>query len=185
MSNIVERLHKDHVHIARVLNVLEQQLAEFHKDKIPNYALMMDAMHYLMHYCDEFHHPNEDILLGALKKRKPATPVADELTQQHIVLADKGRRFFDCLQRADSEEMIARQALEKSGYDYVGLLREHMHKEENDAFPLALRALRAEDWHAIDAAVKLHADPVSGESVAEEYRALYNYLAGQQQQASK
>ncbi len=181
MSDIIERLRKDHVHFARVLNLLEQQLAEFRTDKIPGYALMMDAMHYLMHYSDEFHHPIEDILMGALKKREPTTPVADELTQQHSVLAEKGRRFFDYLQRADSEAMILRQALETSGYEYVGLLREHMHKEENDAFPLALRTLRTEDWRAIDAALKLQADPVFGESVAEEYRTLYNYLTGRRQ----
>lgn len=180
MSNIIERLHKDHTHFGRVLGVLERQLAEFHKDKIPNYALMMDAMHYLMHYSDELHHPNEDILLRVLKEREPATPVVDELTQQHGVLAEKGRRFFECLQRADSEAMILRQTLETSGYEYVDLLRAHMHKEENEAFPLALRALRAEDWRAIEAAVKLKVDPVFGESVAEEYRALYNYLADQQ-----
>ncbi len=182
MPSIVERLHADHAHFARVLSLLEQQLVEFKKDKVPNYALMMDAMHYLMHYSDEFHHPNEDILLHVLKEREPATPVVDELTQQHIVLAEQGRRFFDCLQRADSDAVVLRRELERSGYEYIALLRRHMDTEEKEAFPLALRALGAEDWSAIDAAVNLQVDPVFGDSVAQEYQALYDYLADQRRE---
>ena len=68
---IIDELSEDHGNIARILNLLEAQLAAFRADRDPDYTLMSDAMHYIIHYQDLFHHPKEDIMLGKLTTRDP------------------------------------------------------------------------------------------------------------------
>jgi hemerythrin-like domain-containing protein len=180
MPSIIDELSEDHANIARIVNLLEAQLAAFHADKYPDYALMSDAMHYMIHYQDLFHHPKEDIVLGKLTTRDAgARAVIEELSRQHAELADKGKRFFELLLSVESEEMIARDTLESAGRDYIALLRAHMQKEESELFPRAMAALHDNDWRDIDEQMTSKQDPIFGGSVEQEYSALYDYLKQQ------
>ena len=57
MTEPISAWHADHVNFARLLDLLERQLAAFHAGEQPDYALMLDIVHYLRHYPDRFHHP--------------------------------------------------------------------------------------------------------------------------------
>ena len=179
-SIVIDELSREHANIARIINLLEEQLAVFRADRHPDYALMSDAMHYMIHYQDLFHHPKEDIVLGKLMTRDPvARPIIDELSHQHAELAEKGKHFLELLLSVESEEMITRAALESAGQQYIELLRSHIRKEESELFPRALAALHNDDWRDIDSQVTSQQDPIFGESVEQEYRVLYDYLKQQ------
>lgn len=179
MAHIIHRLQGDHRNITRILDLLEKQLALFRQDRIPDFALMGDAMHYIVHYHDLFHHPGEDIVLQRLEERETAAlELAEELRSQHSDLARSGKAFLKALQGAESEGMVSRDALEASASGYIGALRAHIRKEEDEFFPLALRALGAADWEAVHAALTFaEDDPVFGAQIAARYQALYDYLA--------
>jgi hemerythrin-like domain-containing protein len=177
---IIDELSKDHANITRIINLLEVQLVAFHADSHPDYTLMSDAMHYMIHYQDLFHHPKEDSMLAMLATRDPgAYPIIDELSREHAELAEKGKQFLELLLSVESEEMITRAALESAGQQYIALLRGHIRKEESELFPRALTALKNDDWRDINEQVTARQDPIFGGSVEQEYRALYDYLKQQ------
>lgn len=180
MHSLIDQLSKDHANINRIINLLEVQLAAFHADRHPDYTLMSDAMHYMIHYQDLFHHPKEDVVIAKLMARQAsARPVIDELSKQHVELAQSGKHFLELLLSVESEEMITRAALESAGRQYIALLRAHIEREESELFPRALATLHDDDWRDIDEQMASRHDPVFGGPVEQEYRALYDYLKQQ------
>lgn len=178
MSDIIRQLHTDHINISRLLDFLEQEIEMIHNEETPDYALMFDAMHYMVNYPDLVHHPTEDLIFEKLKHRDPDTAVeVDRLTAEHQVLADKSTQFLELLRRIDNETtMVSREAAEAQGVDYISLLRQHMSKEEGQVFPRVHQVLVDDDWQEIRVALKKQEDPVFGKIVAEEYRTLYDWL---------
>ncbi len=83
------------------------------------------------------------------------------------------------LQTVVSESMVPRETLESQGRGYIAFPRSHMDKEEDQAFPLASKVLREQDWAEIDTAMASKAHPVFGKVVAGKYRALYDFLTQQ------
>lgn len=180
MSDIIQQLREDHVNVSKLLDVLDGQMRIFHEGGTPDYVLMQDAMHYMIHYPDLIHHPKEDLVFKKLTEHDPsAQPVVNNLIKEHKVLAEKGTQFFESLKVVESESMMSRESLQSQGQDYVAFLRSHIQKEEDQVFPLAAKALRDEDWEEIDVAMEKKEDPVFGKLVAEEYRALYDFLVQQ------
>ncbi|MFQ5544846.1 MAG: hemerythrin domain-containing protein [Acidiferrobacterales bacterium] len=181
MSDIIRQLHTDHINISRLLDFLEQEVEMIHNEETPDYALMFDAMHYMVNYPDLVHHPAEDLIFAKLKHRDPDTGAeVDRLTAEHQVLADKSAQFLELLRRIDNETtMVSREAVEAQGVDYISLLRKHMSKEEGQVFPRVHQVLVDDDWQEISAALKKQEDPVFGKIVAEEYRTLYDWLVPQ------
>ena len=49
--------HADHVNFGRLLNLLESELQLAHDRGTADYDLMLDIMHYMLHYSDTLHHP--------------------------------------------------------------------------------------------------------------------------------
>ena len=72
--------------------------------------------------------------------------------------------------------MISREEIETRTRDYSEFLRYHMKIEDERAFPGSGRALRAEDWEDIAAALAEHEDPVFGPVVRDEFRDLFASL---------
>lgn len=177
MADIIQQLRKDHLNAAKLLDLLEAQIETLDKGETTDYLLMLDAMHYMTHYPDLFHHPKEDLVFKKLKQRDvSARPTVDNLVEEHKALAEKGVQFYECLQTIVSELMVSRESLESRGRDYIAFLRSHMNKEEDEIFPLASAVLREKDWAEIDTAMEAKEDPVFGKVVEENYRALYDFL---------
>ena len=59
---------------------------------------------------------------------------------------------------------------------FVREYREHMHKEESIAFPLAQRLLKESDWQAIDRAFAENRDPLAAERDARDFEKLFDRI---------
>ena len=66
MSDVIRQLHRDHMNMGWLLRLLDQQIAALDSTSTPDYALLEDVMHYMIHYADEYHHAKEDLLFGRL-----------------------------------------------------------------------------------------------------------------------
>ncbi len=62
MSDVMDKLHADHAHIARLMSLLEEQIQLIHAEENPDAPLMQDIMAYMTHYPDLIHHPLEDLI---------------------------------------------------------------------------------------------------------------------------
>ena len=60
MYDPVALWHREHLRFARLLDFLERQMKAFHAGQHPHYELMRDAVYYLHHFADRFHHPREE-----------------------------------------------------------------------------------------------------------------------------
>ncbi|OUD12008.1 hemerythrin domain-containing protein [Thioflexithrix psekupsensis] len=181
MSAIINKLHQEHIGIAKLLDLLDTQMATFHAGDTPDYQIMSDIMHYMVHYPDMYHHPSEDVLFSHLKQRDPSLQgEIEELLQQHELLIEKGRAFFNTLQLAmDDTAMFSRATLETQANEYIALLRGHIDKEEGKVMPRAAQTFSEADWQQVHQGIKELDDPLFGSTVKEDYAALYHYLTAQ------
>jgi hemerythrin-like domain-containing protein len=173
MADVLNDLHDDHKNIARVLALLEHELAELADIHTPDYELLEDIMRYVTGYPDTHHHPTEDIVFRHLQSRAPETASdVDALLAEHHRLVDGGTAFLKAIQSVEHEAMMPRTRLLSLGRAYADLLRQHMDTEEGRLFPQARDRLTAADWEAINAEVKAQPDPLFGPALKTEFRRL-------------
>nr|VFJ77801.1 MAG: Hemerythrin-like domain-containing protein [Candidatus Kentron sp. FW] len=178
MSGMIKQLHTDHVNMARLLDLIDEQLAVFQTGGAPDYVLMTDIMQYMTNYPDLFHHPKENLIFRRLAELDQGIDsTVSDLIQEHDTLTHQGEVFLNVLKMVMNEHPVERSELESGAREYVSTLRMHMNTEEGQVFPIVQKTLQKEDWEGIDAAMGNIEDPLFGKKTVEtEYLALYNYI---------
>lgn len=165
--------HDDHIHFARLLDLLEEQVILFDRGERPNYSLMKIIIHYMRSFGDRVHHPREGVAYALLVERDPDMQiVVSRLQQEHRVIATVGEALTDRLNEAEGDGISSRAALEAAGAMYLVYYRNHLSTEERHVMPRAAQLLTREDWAAVDAAVPASDDPLFGENVPEHFAML-------------
>jgi hemerythrin-like domain-containing protein len=173
MIDIVDAWHREHARFARLLHLLEAQLAEFHDEGSPDYELMRDIVHYLHDYGDRYHHPREDLAFAAMLKRDPQLkPVIYRLLQEHRVIDHTGNGLLALLEEVTSDAVVSREALEAAAATYLAYYRRHLETEERDVLPRAQRLLEPADWQQVVDALPAAPDPLFDAQIKARYRAL-------------
>ena len=170
--------HTEHANFARLLNLLDDQLALFHDAGAPDYELMQEIMFYMTHYSDVLHHPKEDLVFAKIREREGTVgKVVDELAAQHVHLKSAGAHLVSHLDEIINGTITSRAQIEATARDYVDTLRQHMRIEETQILPLAERLLTAQDWNAIHAAIGRVEDPLFGRHPERRYASLQQQIA--------
>ena len=178
MPNVIRQLQIDHEHVARLLDFLAEQNQKHRSGDTPDYALMRDVMHYMVHYPDMFHHPKEDLVFARLRQRDACTHEAlDRLLGEHKTIVSDGAALLTTLKALVGTAPTPPPALVLRIDGYVGALRNHMNLEEEEIFPLARLLLSRRDWQDIAGAIELIEDPIFGQVVSDDYRRLHASLA--------
>jgi hemerythrin-like domain-containing protein len=170
--------HAEHVNFARLLDLLEKQVAAFHRGGHPNYDLMGDIVYYLGSFADRFHHPREDVAFARLVEQEPGMElVISRLLQEHRVIATAGDELFNRLNEVAGDVMVPRAALEAAAATYLVYYRHHLSTEEREVMPRAAQLLTQEDWAAVAATVPTAPDPLFGDDVEARFRELRRQIA--------
>ena len=170
--------HAEHVNFARLLDLLETQVAAFHRGERPNYDLMGDILYYLRNFADRFHHPREDVAFARLLERDPGVQlVINRLLQEHRVIATAGDEFFNRLNEVAGDVMTPRATVEAAAATYLVYYRHHIATEEREIMPRAAQLLTQEDWAAVTATVPTGPDPLFGDDVEARFRELRRQIA--------
>ena len=168
--------HAEHVNFARLLDLLETQVAAFHRAERPNYDLMGNIVYYLRSFADRFHHPREDVAFARLAERDPdmQLPIS-RLLQEHRVIAAAGNELFNRLNEVVEDAMTPRATVEAAAATYLVYYRSHIAAEERDIMPRAAQLLTQEDWAEVTANVP--PDPLFGDSVEARFQQLRAQIA--------
>lgn len=167
MSDPIAVWHSDHVRFARLLDLLEQELARFHAGEAPDYDRMHDAVRWLREYSDTVHHPREDVAFERMAARDPALrPVVERLKQEHRVIAHAGQALLERLDAAASDAFEPRAEVEAAAATFLVYYRNHLNTEETRILRRAAELLTPADWAAVAAAV-----PEDHERAAQAMRA--------------
>lgn len=177
MSTVMHELHRDHSNMARLLALLEQQTSMLDSMNAPDYGLLEDIMHYMVHYADEYHHAKEDLIFDKFVLRDPGGREAvDRLKSEHGELARKGNQFFGSIRSVNDGTIMTKDQFVAEGKDYIRALRAHMKAEEEWVFPAITKVLTPKDWAEIGEKMQRREDPIFGEVVQERYHQLYDQI---------
>lgn len=173
MVEVISALRQEHRDMAKLLNALERQLAEFDRGGRPDYEIVQAVIDYCLTYPDLSHHPREDLVFERLKARDPETAGSiGDLRREHEALAHRTRRFAAAVRNVLLEAEMPRDALLKVGWDFLEHYRKHIAMEESRFFPAALQVLKPEDWRQIQAEAGTRGDPLFGQQPEEHFKAL-------------
>ena len=179
MSKALNIIRDEHRSIAAVLHGMDYLVSKMRAGRAKIDSRVFRAMiYYLDTFSERVHHPKEDrYLFSAMRSRGgEAQAVIADLEREHAMGGDALRRLEQCLVRyeegGDGEFPAFAEALDKFIRDY----REHMRKEEQIAFPLAERLLKAADWQAIDRAFEENRDPLAAARDTRDFDKLFDHI---------
>jgi len=165
--------HAEHINFARLLDMLEREVAAFSEGGRPDYELMFDILYYLQTYSDKFHHPREDVAFARMVKHDSTQEViVNRLRQEHRVIAAAGEELTERLNEAVDDVPIPRTALEAAADTFLVYYRHHLNKEESEVMPRAAQLLDEADWAAVAEAIPETLDPLTGEDIRVQLREL-------------
>lgn len=173
MRDPIDHWHREHADFQRLLGRLQRELDQLARGERPNYELMVDILDYLSGYCDQVHHPREDVAFERLARRLPylELPLA-RLQQEHRVIAHAGNALRSLLTTILDGGMVPRAQVEAAAATYLVYYLSHIAWEERELIGRAAHALDAADWQAVREAVPHGADPLFGPVPEQRYREL-------------
>jgi len=178
MTQALNRLNTEHGRIRAMLAQFESQLDLFEQAEQPDYEILAGSVAYCREYLDCYHHAREDALLAHLRERdRPAAERCAELEAQHAGLADVTRELVAIFEAVREGATVERERLVGRARKLAEAYHLHLAWEEAHFFPVVEKALRPEDWAAIDARFAAADDPLATNPVDERYRPLFGAIA--------
>ena len=173
-------IRDEHSSLAAMLQSTRMLVERGPQDDARNF---FDVLRAMLFYIDEFperlHHPKEtELLFPRVLKAAPETATA-------IARLDHDHEYTEKAVRDLQHMLIAwelmgesrRAAFTKAFTRYVDLYLSHMHLEEQEILPAAVKHLSADDWQALDAAFEANRDPLTGHYAPEkDYERLFSRI---------
>jgi branched-chain amino acid transport system ATP-binding protein len=159
---IIAAEHANMLRLSGALEVLGERLVGAPTaEDLHTVALIAGYFH---SFADRVHHPKESEFLFARVRRRSneAAEVLERLDREHELGPSQSARIHALAAETQPADRAGVAALIAEIEGFRSRLVEHMRVEEETAFPLARRALTAEDWREIDATFAAHADPLTG-----------------------
>jgi branched-chain amino acid transport system ATP-binding protein len=162
--------HRGMWRVASALDSLREAMAT-KQDARAAAATVVMLLDYVDTYVDRVHHPKEDeYLFRVLRERDPAAAgVIEQLEREHR----DGPQYRDRVRQMGRDYEQGKSVNEPEFFaalaSFTEHLRAHMRLEETTVMPAAQKALKPEDWQAIDAAFLTNDDPLFGANVKAEF----------------
>jgi len=177
MPEILARLEAEHRNFARLLDLLDDQVARLGRGEDADFLLMSDIMRYIGVYPEMVHLPTEALVVRCLIDRDATqAEVGGELLAEHDTLRRLGHAFNDLVQGVLGGAIIPLDRVRSVGHEYLDFCRGHARLGEREVFPRAREVLTAEDWDRIRAEITAATDPLFGDIVDQSYQHLYDMI---------
>ena len=161
MTRPIEVLQQDHRNMARILDIIDAEMAKLEAGGSADLELVGHIIDYCLQYPDRYHHPLEDMVLRKLQQRSPeaATKVGD-LEASHRDLANLTEQMGTALEDIASGAEISRQAVAQLTEKFVSTYKKHIEMEDIGFFPSAIANLTDQDWQMIEKEMTPSDDPL-------------------------
>ncbi len=170
---MLNELHQEHLNIAKLLDLLRQQLFAIRAEKPVRYRLLKDILGYLSEVADQYHHPQEDLIYDYYPKfRCTDDQVSSRLKAEHERVVSTGQELTAMVDMILMDAVIPLDQLTAKLEAFIVLQQCHMDYEESEVFPLLRTKLTEDDWRHLEQnwRSKKAEDPLFGRVVAERYR---------------
>lgn len=163
MTGILTALRQDHTNMSRLLDALERQIDVSAAGQSVDLEIVKAIADYVIEYPDRFHHPVEDMVLDALRRRDAAAAKPSEgLTDEHQQIGELARAFHEAVESLLADEPTRRDDFLATARAFVAAMRAHIIHEDDQFFPAAEAALTAEDLEQLDRSLPKLDDPLFG-----------------------
>ena len=171
---VVSELHKDHVNLIKLLEILDKKIIKLKAGGQPNYVLMADVIGYIATYAEGYHHPKEDKMFVFFKGRNDKLDaVMQECEAAHINLKGYAHALLEAIDGVLHDAVMPMNEFIEKLENFVRNEKKHLAFEEAEVFPVINEVASEADWNAVEAVLPIEDDPLFGEKQSEEYKALY------------
>jgi hemerythrin-like domain-containing protein len=161
MPNIMMLLQVDHGNMAKLLDVIQQQVMNMTRGFPVNYSLLESTFTYLLGYPDQCHHPKEELVYRKLLSRCPDMAESlNDLVEEHEKLGTLTGNLSRAIRESLQDPRAANEGLASQLGEFLDLYRNHMITEEQQFFPAALQLLSRDNFAEIDFTLFDQADPL-------------------------
>ena len=178
ITHPVDVLMAEHRVIERVLSALEQRIAELDQQPFP-YEFLTQALDFFRNFADGCHHAKEEELLFPLLEQRGIArehgPVGCML-KEHVHGRECLATVRANLDAARDGSPAAVAAVRKAAQDYIGMLRQHIYKEDQILFQMAISVMSQEDQSALLELFVEPSNPRLSPGVRQRYEALAEAL---------
>ncbi|HEY4127176.1 MAG TPA: hemerythrin domain-containing protein, partial [Gammaproteobacteria bacterium] len=148
-QTVLRNLADAHRNMERVLTLLRLQADSLHTGDDPvQLTLLGNSVVYMRNYPGVNHHPTEEIILDKLKGH--ARPLCNALSEQHRGFGSQETELLRSIRNVQGGDAGSCEEVRKLGAAYCADNFSHIHDEETELFPLAIRQLSAKDWHDVE-----------------------------------
>jgi hemerythrin-like domain-containing protein len=167
-----EILMAEHTVINRVLDTLELAADAAEKGIPVRPGFFIDSADFIRGFADGCHHRKEE---GVLFKMMVANGISEQGGPVGMMLSEheQGRVYTRGMRTAaqawEAGDDGAREQVVENALGYVGLLRQHIQKENNVLFPMADRVIPQADHDAVFDGFEQVEHEETGEGVHEKY----------------
>jgi hemerythrin-like domain-containing protein len=152
---LLSRLLQDHVDARRVLVTLESEVDRIAQHRMPNAAALSEAIGFFGAYMGRLHHPIEDLIYGALRRRAPLraaelNKIATEHTEAPTMFAHGAEAVGFIIANPEASRFQFCRAMR----NFIAFERHHLRREENAFFAYAREYLTPQDWAEITSAAR-------------------------------
>lgn len=175
--NPVEKLHREHANMGRVLALVRLQLDQLARHAPLDFTLLANSLYYMRKYPSTVHHPKEDLIFEKLLQLgAPLEEEIGQLLRQHEEIYALEDQLIELALAAEKNRRNSTVRLLELGRLYLLNHAQHMQTEERTVFPMALRRLKPRDWKRVHAQFEHIDDPLFGSKVQERYQQLHDFL---------
>ena len=145
---LTKSLIEEHKLIKQLIDILENFANQLEKGEDVKPSIFEQSTDFIRNFADKFHHAKEeDILFKELVKK--GMPEKGSPVEAMLIEHDQGREFVRGIINATKDlktgNKKAAKEIIQNARGYIGLLREHIDKEDNILYPLAERIFTNEE----------------------------------------
>lgn len=179
-------LMEEHTVIERVLTTLDTAASQLEQGRALRPGFFIDAADFIKGFADGCHHKKEE---GVLFTAMVANGMPSQGGPISVMLAEheQGRIYTRAMREAAQKlaagDASARGDIIRNARGYVGLLRQHIAKENGILFPMAGRVIPASEQDKVTEDFEHIEHEETGEGVHEKYLALAEALEAEVKQS--
>lgn len=140
-------------------------------------VLLQNAIGYMHNFPGIIHHPTEELIFSRLICRAPdSSGLCQSLLQQHKLFGEQESVILRHVRHARQGDLSAHRQVKDCVASYCQEHYSHIHTEDTDFVPQAVKWLAVEDWQQVNSEARRDLDPIFEGNALKTYDNLYDCL---------
>lgn len=174
---MLDALHQDHINMNQLLQLLDTNVKQIRQGAVPDLKLMAEAIEYIGHYADIYHHPVEDLIYRHFADKSPElSRLMYQCEQEHHNLQNKTGQVLAPINETLMDGMVPMDNIIDALEAFLIAEKSHLDFEEVKIFPLLKSIAQDSDWKQLAKKAWLETDSMFNEFDSLRYREIYNEL---------